>query len=39
MERIMETLAAIIVALVVVPLVFMGSVVVEVLTGFILAFL
>jgi len=35
----METLAAIIVAIVIVPLVFLGSVLVEVLTGFILAFL
>jgi len=39
MEGIMETLAAIIVAIVIVPLVFLGSVLVEVLTGFILAFL
>jgi hypothetical protein len=38
-EGIMETLAAIVVAALVVPLVLLGSILVEVLTGFILSFL
>jgi hypothetical protein len=38
-EGIMETFAAIVVAAVVVPLVFLGILLVEVLTGFIASFL
>jgi hypothetical protein len=39
MERMMETFAAIVVAGVLVPLVFLGIILVEALTGFILSFL
>jgi hypothetical protein len=39
MERMMETFAAIVVAAVLVPLVFLGIILVEALTGFILSFL